>query len=77
VTARIEEALGKDPARRAYLRVRVCAEGDGYRAISAGGQASSQLLPLATANALLVVPEGLTSTQPGASYEAIVTGSIE
>jgi molybdopterin molybdotransferase len=77
VTARIEEAIGKDPARRAYLRVRLCADGEGYRAVSAGGQASSQLLPLATANALLVVPEGLSATQPGDSYEAIVTGAIE
>ena len=77
VTARVDEALPKDPARRAYLRVRVCAEGDGYRATSTGGQASSQLLPLATANALLVVPEGELATRPGATYEAIVTGAIE
>ena len=77
VAARVDEALAKDPARRAYLRVRVCADGDGYRAVSAGGQASSQLLPLATANALLVVPEGLPATRPGATYEAIVTGAIE
>ncbi|MCA1587542.1 MAG: molybdopterin molybdotransferase MoeA [Chloroflexi bacterium] len=77
VTARTEETIGKDPARRAYLRVRVSAEGDEYRAVSAGGQASSQLLPLATANALLVVQEGLSTTQPGESYEAILTGAIE
>lgn len=77
VAARVDEALVKDPARRAYLRVRVCANADGYRAVSAGGQASSQLLPLATANALLVVPEGLSATRPGATYEAIVTGAIE
>ena len=77
VTARIDEALGKDPARRAYLRVRVCADGDGYRAVSAGGQASSQLLPLATANALLIVPEGESATRPGVAYKAIVIGAIE
>lgn len=77
VTARVDEALPKDPARRAYLRVRVCADGDGYRATSTGGQASSQLLPLATANALLVVPEGQPATRPGATYQAIVTGAIE
>jgi molybdopterin molybdotransferase len=77
VEARVGEALAKDPARRAYLRVRVCADASGYRATSAGGQASSQLLPLASANALLVVPEGVAATQPGQTYEAIVTGAIE
>lgn len=74
--ARTDEALGKDVARRAYLRVRVDAEGDGYRAISAGGQASSQLLALASANALLVVPEGLAATEAGATYEAILLGTV-
>lgn len=74
--ARMDEALGKDVARRAYLRVRVDAEGDGYRAISAGGQASSQLLALASANALLVVPEGLAATEAGATYEAILLGTV-
>ncbi len=77
VRARVDEAIAKDRDRRAYLRVRVCADGDAYRASSAGGQASSQLLPLATANALLVVPEGIAATRPGESYEAIVTGAIE
>lgn len=77
VTARIHEELAKDPGRRAYLRVRVCTDAGGYRAVSAGGQASSQLLPLAFSNALLVVPEGLAATHPGDSYEAIVTGAIE
>ena len=77
IRARVDEVLPKDPARRAYLRVRVCASPEGYRAVSAGGQASSQLLPLANANALLVVPEGAPATQPGETYEALVTGAIE
>ena len=77
VTARVEEALAKDPARRAYLRVRVCAAADGHHAVSAGGQASSQLLPLASANALLIVPEGVAVTQPGESYQAILLGSLQ
>ncbi len=76
VRARVDEALGKDVARRAYLRVRVAVEGDGYRAVSAGGQASSQLLTLASANALLVVPEGLASTEAGGTYEAILLGPV-
>jgi molybdopterin molybdotransferase len=77
VRARVDETLGKDPSRRAYLRVRVCVDGPGYRAVSAGGQASSQLLPLASSNALLVVPEGVAATTPGEMYEAIVTGSVD
>jgi molybdopterin molybdotransferase len=76
VLARVEEALGKDPARRAYLRVRVEHDAGGYRAVSAGGQSSSQLLPLAWANALLVVPEGVPATEPGSTYEAILLGAV-
>ncbi|MGH2418327.1 MAG: gephyrin-like molybdotransferase Glp, partial [Candidatus Limnocylindria bacterium] len=76
VRARIDETLGKDPGRRAYLRVRVEPDADGYRATSAGGQASSQLVPMALANALLVVPEGSAATEPGATYEAILLGSV-
>lgn len=75
--ARVDDELRKDPARRAYLRVRICREGGGHRAVSAGGQASSQLLPLASANALLIVPEGLPATVPGEAYTAILTGLVE
>ena len=76
VSARIDEALGKDPPRRAYLRVRVERDEDGYRAVPAGGQGSSQMLPLASANALLVVPEGIAATESGATYEAILLGAV-
>jgi molybdopterin molybdotransferase len=69
--------IGKDPEREAYLRVRVSRDGDGYRADAAGGQGSSQLRPLAGANALLVVPIGEASTRRGASYDAILLGAIE
>jgi molybdopterin molybdotransferase len=76
VPARIDETLGKDAPRRAYLRVRVKRDAHGYLAVSAGGQSSSQLLPLASANALLVVPEGVPATEPGATYEAILLGAV-
>jgi len=76
VRARIDESLGKDPGRRAYLRVRVEPDGDGFVATSAGGQQSSQVLPLASANALLVVPQGLPATEAGATYEAILLGGV-
>lgn len=76
VRARVGEALRKDEGRRAYLRVRVVREPGGYRAESAGGQQSSQLLPLASANALLVVPEGVSATEPGEAYDAILLGPV-
>ncbi|MGI8999131.1 MAG: molybdopterin molybdotransferase MoeA [Candidatus Limnocylindria bacterium] len=76
VAARAVEAIGKDPVRRAYLRVRVDRVSDGYQARSAGGQGSSQLLPLASANGLLIVPEGIAATEPDACYETLLLGGI-
>lgn len=67
-TARIE----KDAGRRAFLRVVVWREDGDVRARPAGGQASSQLRPMAEANALLIVPEGPDAAEPGRSYEAIM-----
>jgi molybdopterin molybdotransferase len=69
--------IGKDPERRAFLRVTVWHEDGEMRARPAGGQASSQLRPLADGNALLVVPEGADAAEPGRSYEAIVFGSLD
>ncbi len=71
------DRIGKDPARRAYLRVRVLSEAAGFTARAAGGQASSQLRPLADGNALLVVPEGADAAEPGRTYEAIMLESLE
>ena len=76
VRARAEEAMAKDPERRAYLRVVVREEAGEYVARSAGGQASSQLRPLAAANALLVVPEGEPAAEPGRTYDALLLGAI-
>jgi molybdopterin molybdotransferase len=74
--ATARERIGKDPERRAYLRVRVERSGDGYVARGAGGQGSAQLRPLAGANALLVVPEGESAAEPGTAYDALVIGEI-
>lgn len=76
VSARVTDSIGKDPKRRAYLRVLVERDIDGYRAVSAGGQGSSQLMPLASANGLLIVPEGVPATEPGAVYETLLLGGI-
>lgn len=74
--ARLDARIEKDAARRAFLRVVVSGDGEELRARAAGGQASSQLRPMADANALLVVPEGPGAAEPGQSYEAIMLGPV-
>jgi molybdopterin molybdotransferase len=70
--ARPDRQISKDPNRRAFLRVNVWHEEGEIHARPAGGQQSSQLRPMADANALLVVPEGANAAYPPQSYEAIV-----
>jgi molybdopterin molybdotransferase len=72
VRAAAAERMSKDPGRRAFLRTVVAPGADGFVARPAGGQQSSQLRPLADANALLVVPEPETAAEPGSLYDAIV-----
>jgi molybdopterin molybdotransferase len=72
VRAKVSVRIKKDGDRRAFLRVVLSETDDGYLARPAGGQQSSQLRPMADANALLVVPEGGDAAEPGMSYEAIV-----
>ena len=70
------EQMSKDRERRAYLRVRVSQGAHGLEARSAGGQASSQLRPLADSNALLIVPEGEPAAEAGRTYDALLLGAI-
>jgi molybdopterin molybdotransferase len=70
--AESEGRIGKDPSRRAFLRVWVWNDDGAIHARAAGGQQSSQLRPMADANALLVVPAGADAATPGSTYEAIV-----
>ena len=72
VRATPTERIAKDTARRAFLRVNVWHEDDQIHARPAGGQASSQLRPMADANALLIVPEGVDAAEAPTTYEAIV-----
>lgn len=72
LTATPTEPMGKDRARRAFLRVELRQAPDRIEARPAGGQQSSQLRPLAAANALLVVPERVDAAEPSQSYEAIL-----
>ncbi|HET7521641.1 MAG TPA: gephyrin-like molybdotransferase Glp [Candidatus Limnocylindria bacterium] len=68
------ERMGKDPDRRAYLRVRLSRGPQGLEARPAGGQQSSQLRPLALADALLIVPEGEPAAEAGRTYDALLLG---
>ena len=68
--------IAKDRERRAYLRVTLRRQGEGYAAAPAGGQGSAQLRPLAAANGLLIVPEGAEAAEPGVSYDALLTGEL-
>ena len=70
VPARLDTGVPKDRERRAYLRVVVRTETDGWVASPAGGQGSAQLRALAAANALLAVPEGVPAGEAGARYDA-------
>jgi molybdopterin molybdotransferase len=72
VRATPTERMTKDAARRAFLRVTVWREDGEIHARPAGGQQSSQLRPMADANALLVVPEGPDAAEISQTYEAIV-----
>ncbi len=77
VRACVSERMPKDPARRAYLRILLALDdAGGFRAEPAGGQQSSQLRPLAQANALLVVPEGAAAAEAGSRYEAVLLGAV-
>jgi molybdopterin molybdotransferase len=73
---RLEERIPKDRDRRAYLRVVVRRGPDGWLARAAGGQGSAQLRSLASANALLVVPEGEAAGEPGGRYDALLLGGF-
>ena len=72
----LDETVPKDRERRAYLRVIVRSDGDGWLATPAGGQGSAQLRSLAAANALLVVPEGEAAGEAGARYDAILLRGV-
>lgn len=74
--ARLDTTVRKDRERRAYMRVVVRSDPDGWLASPAGGQGSAQLRALAAANALLVVPEGEPAGEAGARYDAVLLRGV-
>ncbi|MEK6573490.1 MAG: molybdopterin molybdenumtransferase MoeA, partial [Chloroflexota bacterium] len=56
--------------RETYLRAVVIKQGDRYIAHSAGGQGSNILSALVNANALVIIPDGLTEVPAGSELRA-------
>ena len=76
IRATLDGRVDKDPGRRAFIRAVVWTDAGNIRARAAGGQRSSELRPMANANALLVIPEGQEAGEEGEAYEAIVLREI-
>lgn len=72
LTARLAHPLRLDPERPEYHRVILHREGDVIMATSTGSQASSRLLSVAGANALLFLEQGTGMVPAGASRQALL-----
>jgi molybdopterin molybdotransferase len=77
VRATLEARVDKDPGRRAFIRASVWKEAGTIWARAARGQRSSELRPMADADALLVIPERQEAGYEGLAYEAIVLREID
>ena len=71
VRARLEQAVSKSAGRRAFLRVRLIPDGNGWLAALAGGQDSHVLSALAAADGLAIIPEQHDSLPAGTEVEVI------
>jgi molybdopterin molybdotransferase len=63
--ARLEVSAKRDPARAAIVPAAVRFDGEGYRIRTAPWQGSSDLAGVSLANAMIVIPQGEGSLQPG------------
>ena len=69
VTAVVQETIYSD-GRESYIRAVVSREGEGYTAVTTGGQGSHMMTSLVKANALLIVPEGVKQVSTGEVLQA-------
>jgi molybdopterin molybdotransferase len=69
VAVRLLEAIESD-GRETYARAWVERDGGGWTARLSGGQGSNMLHSLARANALVIVPDGITQLAVGATAQA-------
>jgi len=65
VPARLAEPIPAHPEKALYLRARLVAEGDGWRATLTGPQGSAVLSSLVAADALVLVPAGAGTLESG------------
>jgi molybdopterin molybdotransferase len=71
VMATVLEELHSD-GRESYLRAVVSRDEEGYVATTTGSQGSHVMTSLVQANALLIVPEGLTLVPAGSTLQALM-----
>jgi molybdopterin molybdotransferase len=58
--------------RESYIRAVVWREGEGYTAVTTGGQGSHMMTSLVKANALVIVPEGVKFVAVGERLQALM-----
>jgi molybdopterin molybdotransferase len=72
VRARVSEPLRSPPGRRSYLRAWIAVEQGAYTVRPVGGAGSHLIASLAAANALIVVPEGVTEVDAGSAVSVLM-----
>jgi molybdopterin molybdotransferase len=72
VQAITDVALDSPPGKRSFLRVSLEVRDNAYRVRPVSGPGSHLLAGMARANALAVVPEGVTRIEAGAPVEVLV-----
>jgi gephyrin len=82
VRASLAQPLSLDPERPEYHRVMLHWDASGqdgqgsFVAVSTGNQASSRLMSMRSANALLELPAGSGVLPPGTSVDALLIGDL-
>jgi len=71
IPVRTLEKIESD-GRESYIRVVVSRDPTGYSAVTTGGQGSHMLTSMVKANALLIIPEGVTSVEAGEELTAMM-----
>lgn len=71
VQVTMQEEIHSD-GRQSYIRAVVSREGDGYSAVTTGGQGSHMMTSLVKANALVVIPEGVKYVAVGERLLALM-----
>lgn len=74
VSVRVDETLKTPAPLMHFLRVRIREEGGGLVATLTGPQGSGMLSSMASAEALLIVPEDVDAVAPGETLQAILLG---